>query len=339
MATLGDMTPPLRYLSADDVRAAMPGVEERIALAERTMLALVDDAELPPKIGVHLRESGSFAHAMPAWLRPRDATDAGGDLLGLKWVSGMPSNRERGLPVINAVVVLNDGATGVPRAILDGGPITALRTAAVSGAAIRHFAPVGLGRAVRTTIIGAGVQGHSHLEVLGRVLPGVELTIVDRHPDRAEALAEAARATVGIAEATVSTDPRAATLGADVVVTVAAFTDPERRQVMDGSWLGPDALVVPVDYATMCAASVAREASLFVVDDRDQFLAVRDEGQFDGYPDPTLTLGEAIRDRTPRPATGRVVVTHLGVGLADVVFADAIVRRAERNGLGTVIGG
>jgi hypothetical protein len=28
-------------------------------------------------------------------------------------------------------------------------------------------------------------------------------------------------------------------------------------------------------------------------------------------------------------------VTHLGVGLADVVFADAIVRRAESAGLGT----
>lgn len=332
------MTPPLRYLPAGDVLAAMPPVAERIALAERTVVALVDDAELPPKIGVHLRESGSFAHAMPAWLRPRGAPDGHGDLLGLKWVSGMPSNRTRGLPVINAVVVLNDGVTGAPRAILDGGPITALRTAAVSGAAIRHFAPVGLGRPVRATIIGAGVQGHSHLEVLGHVLPGVELTIVDRHPDRAEALAAAARATTGIGTATVSSDPPAATLAADVVVTAASFTDPEHRQVMDEAWLGPDALVVPVDYATMCAASVARGARLFVVDDRDQFLAVRDEGQFDDYPDPALMLGEAIRDATPRPGDGRVVVTHLGVGLADVVFADAIVRRAERDGLGTVLG-
>jgi ornithine cyclodeaminase/alanine dehydrogenase-like protein (mu-crystallin family) len=29
------------------------------------------------------------------------------------------------------------------------------------------------------------------------------------------------------------------------------------------------------------------------------------------------------------------VVTHLGVGLADVIFADAIVRRAGDAGLGT----
>ena len=108
---------------------------------------------------------------------------------------------------------------------------------------------------------------------------------------------------------------------------------------MDGSWLDPDALVVPVDYATMCAASVARDAALFLVDDRGQFLANREAGQFEDYPDPTATLGEAILDGTIRPASGRVVVTHLGVGLADVVFADAIVRRAEAAGLGTRLPG
>jgi ornithine cyclodeaminase/alanine dehydrogenase-like protein (mu-crystallin family) len=90
---------------------------------------------------------------------------------------------------------------------------------------------------------------------------------------------------------------------------------------------------VPVDYATYCAAEVAREADLFLVDHREQFLANRDAGLFDGYPDPAATLGEAILAATPRPA-GRVVVSHLGVGLADVVFGDAIVRRAESAGLG-----
>jgi ornithine cyclodeaminase/alanine dehydrogenase-like protein (mu-crystallin family) len=241
------------------------------------------------------------------------------------------------------VVVLTDAATGAPRAILDGGPITAQRTAAVSGVAIARFGPRAAAAAgapdhnPRATLIGAGVQGDSHLEVLGYTLPGVALTIVDRHPERAEALAETARRTAGIAtaEAVAQDQMREATRGADVVVTAASFTDPAKRQVMDAAWLAPDALVVPVDYATMLAASVARDAALFLVDDRGQFLANRDAGQFDDYPDPTATLGEAILDGTIRPPTGRVVVTHLGVGLADVVFADAIVRRASSAGLGT----
>ena len=73
-------------------------------------------------------------------------------------------------------------------------------------------------------------------------------------------------------------------------------------------------------------------AALFLVDQREQFLANREAGDFDGYPDPTATLGEAILAGTARPAAGRVVVTHLGVGLADLVFGDAILERAEDAG-------
>lgn len=323
------------YLSAIEVIAAMPPVEERLALAERTLTALVADAELPPKIGVHPRAAGSFAHAMPAALRD----PAGADLLGIKWVTGFPDNGDLGLPAINAVVILSDPSTGLPRAILDGGAITAERTAAVSGVALARFGPTAAPRTVRAAMIGAGVQGHSHLEVLGHVLPGVELAIHDRHTDRARSLAEAARATPGIAAADIAATAREAAADADVVITAASFTDPQHRQSMTGDWLKPDALVIPVDYATLCAADVARDAALFLVDERGQFEANRDAGQFDGYPDPGATLGEAILAGTQRPAAGRVVVTHLGVGLADVVFADAIVRRAEAAGLGTMVGG
>jgi len=327
--------------------AAMPDIAERLDLAERTMTALVADAELPPKIGVHPRPAGSFGHAMPAALRPSGAPTTDDDLLGIKWVTGFPENRSKDLPAIHAVVILSDPTTGRPRAILDGGPITAQRTAAVSGVAIARFGPGAAAvagaqdRAPRATIVGAGVQGHSHLEVIGHTLPGVTLTIVDRHPDRAETLADAARATTGIARAEVVPfeDIPDATVAANVVITAASFTDPAHRQVMDTTWLHPDALVVPVDYATMCAASVARDATIFLVDDRGKFVANREAGNFDDYPDPTATLGEAILDGTIRPASGRVVVTHLGVGLADVVFADAIVRRAEAAGLGTRLAG
>jgi ornithine cyclodeaminase/alanine dehydrogenase-like protein (mu-crystallin family) len=335
------MSAPIRYLSGDDVVAAMPPIAERLALAERTMTALVADAELPAKIGVHPRPEGSFAHAMPALLRPvQGAEDGADDLLGIKWVNGFPTNRDRDLPAIHALVVMSDPRTGEPAAILDGGPITAQRTAAVSGVAIARFGPPAGrpdGRAPRAAIIGAGVQGHSHLAVLGHLLPGVSLRIHDRRPEAAAALAEAAGRTPGVASAEVVSDPRAATAQADVVVTAASFTTPDQRQAMTSDWLAPDALVVPVDYATMCAASVAREAALFLVDERGQFLANRDAGQFEDYPDPAATLGEAILAGTRRPASGRVVVTHLGVGLADVVFADAIVRRAADAGLGTLL--
>src|SRR4029079_7231330 len=126
---------PVRYLSAAEVSQSMPPVAERLALAERTLTALVADAELPPKIGVHPRPAGSFAHPTPAHPRGRDGFGAD-ELLGMKWVAGFSANNALGLPAINAVVVLNDPLTGLPSAILDGGPITALRAAATPGGAL-----------------------------------------------------------------------------------------------------------------------------------------------------------------------------------------------------------
>lgn len=325
--------PPLRYLGAADVRAAMPSIEEQLRLAALTMTALVADAELPPKIAVHPRPPESFGHAMPALLRGADASGAG-DGLGMKWVTGFPTNGALGLPAINALVLLNDPATGLPTAILDGGPITAQRTAAVSGVAIRRFRPAVEGRPVRVGLIGAGVQGRSHVPVIGHVLPGCRLTLYDPDPARAASLADEASGTAGIGAVDVAGDPRRAVADADVVVTAAAFGPV--RQVMTNDWLGPAALVVPIDYATYAAAEVAREAALFLVDERGQFLANRDAGLFEGYPDPAATLGEAILAGTPRPV-GRVVVTHLGVGLADVVFSRSILAAAEAMGLGVVL--
>ena len=326
---------PLRYLDGDDVRAAMPDLPERLRLAERTLRALVADADLPPKIGVHPRPPGSFAHAMPALLRGADP-DGRDDRLGMKWVLGFGGNAARGLPSIHGLLLLNDPQTGVPTAVLDAGPITAERTAAVSGVAIRAWAPPVSGRAPVVAIVGAGTQARSHLPVVGHVLRGVRVVLFDRHPERAEAVADAARDTPGITGAEIAPTPRDAVAGADVVITVASFTSPDRRQVMTGDWLGPEALVVPVDYATYCSAEVARSAAMFLVDDRQQFLANRDAGNFDDYPDPSAMIGEALIAGTARPR-GRVVATHLGVGLADVVFGDAIVAAAAERGLGTLL--
>jgi ornithine cyclodeaminase len=326
--------PPLRYLSGADVSALMPPVAERLALAEATLRGLAADADLPAKIGVHPRTEHSFGHAMPAYL-PGAADDGTADRLGMKWVLSFPPNATVGLPPISATLLLNDPVMGLVTAILDAGPITAHRTAAVSGVAIRAFAAPAVPGMPRAALIGAGVQGHSHLPVLGHTLPGLELAIYDRDPDRAGVLAAAARGTPGIAAAVVATSARDAVEGADVVVTAASFAAPNDRQQMTNAWLVANALVVPVDYATMCAAEVARDAGLFTTDHLGQWLANRDAGQFDNYPEPVAVLGDVL-DLRERP-TGRIVVQHLGTGLADVVFGTAIAAAAAATGVGITL--
>jgi ornithine cyclodeaminase/alanine dehydrogenase-like protein (mu-crystallin family) len=166
------------------------------------------------------------------------------------------------------------------------------------------------------------------------LLPGVELTIHDRHAERAQSVAKVAAATPGVAAARVAASAEEATNDADVVITGISFG--VRRQTMDRHAFGPHALIVAIDYDMCCTAAMAREADLFLVDDRAQFLAVRATGPFAGYPDPGATIGEAIRDATARPA-GQVLVTPLGVGLADVIFGAAIVARARERGLGQTL--
>lgn len=318
--------PPLRYLSAADVDRCLPTVSERIDTAARALVALArgsSAAEMPSKIGVHPRE-GAFLHAMPAWLRD-------GDLVGLKWIAAYPGNRTHAVPAINGLVVLNEAETGIPTWIMEAGRITAVRTAAVSGVGIRMCRPATV---ERVAILGAGIQARSHMEVVRALLPDAEVVVYDRHPERAAAVVEGARADG--ARATVADDARSAAGSAQVVITVATLG--ATRQVMTRDWIAPGTLVVAVDFATHVSAELARAAGSFVVDDRAQFLAYRDAGYFDDYPEPTTTLGELLDGDLMAPASGTAgvdVVTHLGVGLADVVFADGIARQALSLGVGT----
>jgi ornithine cyclodeaminase/alanine dehydrogenase len=323
-------SPPLRYLSASEVNSCLPSIAEQIDLAARALLALHQGrAEMPPKIGIHPRP-GALAHAMPAWLRDDD-------LAGLKWIAAYPENRALGIPAIHGLMVLNDAPTGMPTTIMEAARLTAARTAAVSGVAIRLLAGAAVRRAA---VLGAGVEARSHLPVLGELRPGVELAVYDRHPERAQDLAQAASAINGIVRAEAAASAEAAVEGADLVVTVATLT---RDQALASQWLSPGSLLVAVDFATYASAQTAREAAIFAVDDRAQFLAYRESGYFDGYPDPTGTLGELLQtteagDPLVLDAAGPpALVTHLGVGAADVLFADAVRRRAEERGVGAML--
>ena len=152
--------PPLRYLAGADVIAAMPAPDERLALAELTLRGLAGDAEMPPKIGVHPRPDGAFGHAMPAYLPGDDATGAG-DLVGMKWVMGYPTNTALGLPGIHGTAAAERPRDRRARRA-DG------REPDHGGADRRHLrrrdprlGAAVVGRAPRAAVIGAGVQGRA----------------------------------------------------------------------------------------------------------------------------------------------------------------------------------
>jgi len=80
----------------------------------------------------------------------------GSDYFSTKLVSVFPENLLKKEPMIYGSVILNDGQTGKPLAVMDGSKLTAMRTAAVGAVGIKYLAPED---ASSLGVVGLGIQG------------------------------------------------------------------------------------------------------------------------------------------------------------------------------------
>lgn len=170
----------LLYLSQEQIMDLNIGWDEII---RRVELALIEQAdktiENPPKRGVHSREN-AFIHEMPVYLKQMDAC-------GIKWVSGYPDNKDKGLPQILGLQIMNCPDTGVPLCVMDCRWITGVRTAAATAVTVKHCAKA---NSKGIAIIGAGVQGKMHLRAIKHVMPSLHTCrIYDIFPQAAKAYA------------------------------------------------------------------------------------------------------------------------------------------------------
>lgn len=131
-----------------------------------------------------------------------------------KLITFTPANAGTGRPAIQGDVLVFEVATGERRLILDGPTVTARRTAAVSLLAAQVLAP---NRAGPLLIVGAGAQGHAHLDAFAQGLAVAEVFVASRSPAGAEALAARARA-LGL-RARVVADPHSVLADCPLVVT------------------------------------------------------------------------------------------------------------------------
>jgi alanine dehydrogenase len=301
----------LLFLSRSEVAGLLPEIGEQLDLVERTYRALAAGrVELPPKPGVHPRKD-SFLHAMPAYLRDED-------VVTLKWVGGYPANKERGLPYITGLIVVNDAETGLPQAVMDGAEITAARTAAASGVCVRRFAPDGWSRAA---ILGCGEQGLFHGRLLRSLNPDAVISAWDPHPERVERLA-------GLAEPAAGWEDALA--GAEVVVTAGPIVEDPDPPIRPGH-LGDRWLALPIDFDFYVGPDVVKSAGLFLADDVGQFEYYREQGHFQGWPAPEGNVGEGLgRESSP----DRVLCCNLGIGALDAAFANVVFERARADGAG-----
>jgi alanine dehydrogenase len=182
--------------SAESVQAAVSPERALEAVREAFVAYARGEWSMPPKVYVPAYPAGDF-RAMPA---------LGADHALVKWVTSFPGNPAQGLPTVMGLVLLSDATNGSPRAVLDAGAVTALRTGA---AAVLAAETLGRADAETAAVVGAGVNGIAAARTFGA--RGRDVALYDVDGERARAAAdELGGRAVGRGEA----------LAADLLVTM-----------------------------------------------------------------------------------------------------------------------
>lgn len=256
---------------------------------------------------------------------------------GLKIVNIMPENPSRGLPASIGQVLLIDGETGQVNAVMDGTYITALRTAASSGAAFDLF---GLPEATIGAVIGTGSQAMCQIEAMlsGRSLR--EVRVAARDMNKTAAFAEEANkelASYGVPILAYE-DTNAAVDGADLITLVTTSAKP----VCSAEYFKPGAVISAVGAYTYDmqeldpevfkkAGKIYFDSEEAVLSESGDILRPLDEGalsrdQFTG------DIGDFLLGKIPgRESDNEIIVfENVGIGALDLYTAQKIYERIEQ---------
>jgi ornithine cyclodeaminase/alanine dehydrogenase-like protein (mu-crystallin family) len=287
-------------------------------------------AILPDKLMVTNPVDGSVAFCYAARLSPDAAVVS-------KFGSVNPANAANGLPSIAALIVVLDGATGRPAAVMDGTVITTRRTAAASAVALDALAEPEISN---LAVLGCGAQGLEHVRMLSRVRPIRSVRLWGPSADRRIAAARLLSVETGL-PVRVADTPRDAVVGAHVVALCTLSRDP----LIEASWLSPGATVISVGSIEPGRCEVGPDvvaaASLVVVDHPATAAAhagpivealrtgVLSRADLVGLGD--VLVGHAAGRRDPGDL---IYYNSTGIGVQDAAAAATVLRRAREDQVG-----
>jgi alanine dehydrogenase len=205
----------LLYLSRADVERLLDVDAMLSALAKVLVIFSSGVTSVPPRVAARVPDLGLLG-AMAGYVP--------GVALEIKLVSVFPGNHALGMPSHQGLIALFDEQDGAPLVVMDGAYITAIRTGGTAAVAANALAR---NDAKVLAILGAGVQGASHLETFTRLRDFKEIRVASRDQEKAKSLA------ARHPRALVATSFEDAVRGADVV---ACCTD-AREPVIRREWL------------------------------------------------------------------------------------------------------
>lgn len=340
MAPQGRYAPdPLLYLDASTVESLCDTIDPVVAIRDAFAAIATSDAAIFPEAAMRwIAADGTAARSLVLPARYRDA-------YGCKVINACIGNVERGIPRAHGLIVLHDPQTAAPACILEGGRISALRTAAVSIVAVGA-----LGRLedVRSAgFVGCGRQAMTHLELLVSRCRPERIAVHDIDRGRADAFAAKAGTLAPTLDVVVSPDAAGAVRGAALVVAATTTT----TAYVELDWLDPGATFVNVslDDATEelllgCDHLVVDDWELVSADDTRLLGRLAAAGRVSGPGERSPANGRAVDADiatlvTARPArvvepTDRVVVNPFGMGVHDIALADRVRAAAVEQGAG-----
>lgn len=259
-------------------------------------------------------------------------------LFGLKAICVFPGNAAIGKDAHQGGVMLFDGETGEPLALVNASAITAIRTAAVSGLATRLLAREDAGD---LAIIGAGVQARPHLLAINCVRPLRRVRIVSRNFVSARKFANEMQPQSPVPIEPIET-VEGAVRGADIIVTATTSREP----VLNRSWISPGAHINAIgtyspkareiDTATMVAASLFVDRRESALNEAGDYLIAASEGAI-GPEHIRADLGEVLTGiHSGRTSAEEITIfKSLGLAIEDLAAAAFVYHKARVTNAGT----
>lgn len=345
----------LIVLDHDEVYRTLTMAEAIAAVEEALCAAALGLAVAPVRSSVAMG-GGAVLLTMPAAVRPTRAvktveTDrpmpgvrcrSAPPALAVKLVTVFSENERRSLPTVQGAIVLFDPTDGRPRAILDGRAITAIRTGALTGVALRHLSAPSAKTAL---MIGAGGQAYDQARALIECLTLRKLYLYNRAMRKALALKERLEQDVLKGRPVAQFGHEALTIEvltaldervreADVIVTATSAPEPfiDESMVRQGQTIVAIGAFRP-EMSELRPEVIARADRLFV----DTSSGAREEAgdllkaEGHGWRWERLTgeLSEVVAGRLigRESETELIVFKSVGVGYLDAAVADRAVGR------------
>ncbi len=313
-------------VTADEIPGLLPMAEAIQTMREAFVSISNGDLEVADRQALKL--DGGTALVMGA---ARSGVGTAGKLMSV-----IPGNRDRGLPGTVGMLLLMDGETGEPLALMDATALTARRTAAANGCAIDLLAR---SDALTGLLVGCGTQATEQLLMMDTVRGLREIRVMGADPGESGSFADRMQERVGASLRAVS-DPAAALEGVDLVISATTSIEPviPGSAVPDGchvSGIGsfrPD--MREFDRALLERAGIYVESRATALEEAGELIDARAAGIT--APEQWTEVGEVLAGRSPGRVEPGQVTFFKSVGHAayDLFAARAVFEAARARGAG-----